>query len=119
METTAKTRFVRLSPLKARGLARRIQGLPVAEALRLTGLTAGKGALLLDKTLKSAVANAKNTANLAEGDLRVKEAVVDEGPRLKRHWPRARGGASPILRRMSHIRITVTDEAAGAKPAQA
>lgn len=109
MDVTAVTRFVRLSPLKARPLARRVQGLPVEKALRLTALARGKAATILHRTLKSAVANAENNAHLNVDDLVVKLAVIEEGPRLRRYWPRARGMVSPILRRMAHVRVVLTD----------
>ena len=109
MDVLALTKYVRMSPLKARGLARRVQGLPAGEALSVTELTPGKAARMIGKTLKSAIANAENNADLSVDELTVKTAVVEEGPRLKRYWPRARGGASPILKRTSHVRIVLTD----------
>ena len=115
MQVEAKTRFVRLSPSKARDLARAIQGRPVAEALRITEFNARKGAVYLGKTLKSAIANAENNAGLSADKLYVGEAVVNPGPVLKRFWPRARGMVSPILRRTSHIRIVLTDKKKKAK----
>jgi large subunit ribosomal protein L22 len=62
------------------------------------------------KTLKSAVANAENNANLRVEKLVVREAVVGEGPTFKRFQPKARGSAGPIRKRTSHIRIVLTDE---------
>jgi large subunit ribosomal protein L22 len=109
MDVIAITKFARMSPLKARALARSVQGLAVGEALKITQFTRGKAALLVGKTLKSAIANAENNAKLSVDDLTVKVAVIEEGPRLRRFWPRARGGASPILKRMSHVRIVLTD----------
>jgi large subunit ribosomal protein L22 len=109
MEVKAITKFSRLSPSKARDLARKIQGLPVSDALQVTQFSPRKAARLIGKTLKSALANAENNADLMADSLRVKEAVVDEGPRLKRYWPRARGSVSPIRRRMCHIKIILTD----------
>lgn len=110
MEVRAVAKYVRLSPRKARDLARAIRGLPVAEALKITQFSERKAAAVLHKTLRSAVANAENNAKLSAEDLRVKEAVVAEGPALKRYWPRARGMVSPIRRRMSHVTIVLTDE---------
>ena len=107
MDVKAVTRFARLSPSKARDLARRIQGLPVAEALSLTGFSDRKAGRLLGKTLRSALANAENNAKLSADDLMVKSAVVDEGPRMKRHWPRARGGVRPVRRRMAHLTVVL------------
>lgn len=112
MEVRATLRYVRVSPTRVRALARRVTGLPVDEALRVAQVGPGKAPFLVTKVLKSAIANAKNNAKLEGDHLKVKAAVVDEGPRMKRHWPRARGSASPILRRMSHIKIVLTDEAA-------
>jgi large subunit ribosomal protein L22 len=109
MEVKAVTRFARLSPTKARDLARKMQGLPVADALKVTDFSARKAAALLGKTLKSAIANAENNAKLAVDELTVKEAVVEEGPRMKRFWSRARGSIRPVVKRMCHIKIVLTD----------
>jgi len=72
--------------------------------------TPKKAAFLIGKTLKSAVANAENNANLKPEGLVVKEAIVGEGPTLKRLMARARGSGSRILKRTSHIRIVLSDE---------
>lgn len=114
MEVTALSKYVRISPSKAMDLAKAIQGMPVAEALKVTQFSARKAAKLIGKTLQSAVANAENNANLAAEDLKVKEAVVMPGPVFRRSWARSRGSASPIRKRTSHIRVTVTDGNAGA-----
>ena len=90
-----------------------MQGLPVAEALRMVDLNERKAAFHVAKTLKSAIANAENNAKLSVDDLRVKEAVVDNGPMLKRFRPRARGGASRILKRTCHIKVVLTDDVVG------
>jgi large subunit ribosomal protein L22 len=80
--------------------------------------TAKKSARLVLSTLKSAIANAENNNNLRADKLTVKEAVVGEGPTLKRFRPKARGSAGPIRKRTSNIQIILTDEAeiAPAKP---
>ena len=109
MDVTATTRYVRLSPFKARGLVRKLRGKPVNEALKLVEFSPTKAGQLIGKTLRSAIANAANNAKLPVEQLRIKEAVVEEGPRLKRYWPRSRGMVRPILRRMAHIRIVLTD----------
>ena len=109
MEIRAESKYVRLAPRKARDLARAIQGLSVAEALKITEFTERKAATLIGKTLKSAIANAENNAKMSADDLRVKEAVIGEGPALKRFWPRARGMVSRIRKRTSHVKITLTD----------
>ena len=93
-----------------REVTREIQGLPVSAALDLLAFTPKKAAFLIGKTLKSAVANAENNANLKPDGLVVKEAIVGEGPTSKRMMPRARGSGSRILKRTSHIRIVLSDE---------
>jgi len=98
-----------MSPIKARYLASEIQGLSIAEALRITSFNAMKAATEVGKTLKSAVANAESNEGISADKLFVKDAYVDEGPALKRSRPRARGSASPIRKRTSHITVVVTD----------
>jgi large subunit ribosomal protein L22 len=110
MEVRSIYRYARISPFKVREVTREIQGLPVSAALDILAFTPKKAATLINKTLKSAVANAENNANLKVDGLVVKEAVVGEGPTIKRMMPRARGSGSRILKRTSHIRIVLTDE---------
>ena len=110
MEVRSTYRYARISPFKVREVTREIQGLPVTRALDVLAFTPKKAAFLIGKTLKSAVANAENNANLKVDGLVVKEAVVGEGPSFKRIMARARGSASGIIKRTSHIRIVLTDE---------
>ena len=86
-----------------------IHGKRAAEALELLRVIPRKSARIIEKTLKSAIANATNNAKLAAEVLVVKEAVANEGPRLKRFQPKARGSAGPIIKRLSHVRIVLTD----------
>jgi large subunit ribosomal protein L22 len=110
MEVRSIYRYAKISPFKVREVTREIQGLPVSAALDVLAFTPKKAAFLIGKTLKSAVANAENNANLKVDGLVVKEAVVGEGPTMKRMMARARGSGSRILKRTSHIRIVLTDE---------
>ena len=110
MEVRSIYKYARISPFKAREVTREIQGLPVSAALDLLAFTPKKAAFLINKTLKSAIANAENNANLKPDGLVIKEAIVGEGPTFKRIMARARGSASRILKRTSHIRIVLTDE---------
>jgi large subunit ribosomal protein L22 len=110
MDVRSIYKYARISPFKAREVTREIQGLPVSAALDLLAFTPKKAAFLINKTLKSAIANAENNANLKLDGLVVKEAIVGEGPTFKRIMARARGSASRILKRTSHIRIVLTDE---------
>jgi len=110
MEVKSTYRYAKISPFKAREVTRAIQGLPVSAALDLVAFSPKKAAAMISKTLKSAVANAENNANLRVDGLVVKEAIVGEGPTMKRMMARARGSGSRILKRSSHIRIVLTDE---------
>ena len=110
MEVRSIYKYARISPFKAREVTREIQGLPVSAALDLLTFTPKKAAFLIGKTLKSAIANAENNANLKPDGLVVKEAIVGEGPTLKRIMARARGSASRIQKRTSHIRIVLSDD---------
>jgi large subunit ribosomal protein L22 len=110
MEVRSIYRYARISPFKVREVTRQIQGLPVSAALDVLAFTPKKAAFLINKTLKSAIANAENNANLKADGLVVKEAVVGEGPTFKRMMARARGSGSRILKRTSHIRIVLSDE---------
>ena len=122
MEVKSTYKFARVSAKKARDVARAIQGLPVSAALDTLNFTPKKSAELIGKTLKSAVANAENNHDLDADDLIVKEATIGEGPTFKRFKPRARGSAGSILKRTSHIYITLGEAPvadAPAKPAKA
>jgi len=107
MEVTSTTKFVRLSPKKARDVAREIQGLPVSNALDILTFTPKKAAFLIGKTLKTAIADAENNFQLDTSSLIIKEAVIGAGPTMRRFRPRAKGSAGAILKRTSHISITL------------
>lgn len=110
MEVKSTYKYARISPKKARDVARAIQGMPVSDALDALSYTPRKAAQLIGKTLKSAVANAENNHELIADELTVKEATVGDGPTFKRFKPRARGSASAIRKRTSHLYIVLTDE---------
>lgn len=115
MEIRAVSKFVRLSPSKARDLARAMRGQSVADALKVVAFSKRRAAFHLAKTLKSAIANAENNAKVSAEKLFVRDAIIEQGPTMKRFWPRSRGMVSPVLRRMSHVRITLTDKKPSAK----
>ena len=118
MEVKSTYKYARISPKKARDVARAIQGMPVSEALDALAYTPRKAAELIGKTLKSAVANAENNHELIADDLTIKEATVGDGPTFKRFKPRARGSAGAIRKRTSHLYIILTDEEEIAEPRQ-
>src|SRR5204862_1558092 len=109
MEVRSIYKYARISPFKVREVTREIQGLPVSAALDVLAFTPKKAAFLIAKTLKSAIANAENNANLKPDGLVVKEAIVGEGPTLKRIMPRARGSASRNVEPTSTIRTVLRD----------
>jgi len=107
MEVKSTSKYVPVSPKKAREVARVIQGLPVSSALDVLNFTPKKAAFLIGKTLKTAIADAENNFSLDSSNLVVKEAVIGAAPTLGRFKPRAKGSAAPIIRRNSHIFITL------------
>jgi large subunit ribosomal protein L22 len=110
MQALAKLRFARISAQKGRLVADQIRGLPVERALDLLTFSNKKGAAMIKKVLDSAIANAENNEGADVDELKVKTITVDEGPTMKRIRARAKGRASRILKRTSHITVTVADE---------
>lgn len=103
----AKTKYVRISPRKARLAAGLIRGKQVGEAQTLLTFSNLKAGRLLKKTLDSAIANAENEFDVSRDDLIVDEVLVDQGPVMKRIKPKNRGGRHPILKRTSHFTVVV------------
>jgi large subunit ribosomal protein L22 len=110
MEVKAVTRYVRISPRKARLVTELIKGKPVEEALTILRFVPKKAASLVDKTLRSALANAEQNPNIDVDTLYIKRIFVDGGPTLKRWRARAMGRATKIIKRTSHITV-ILDEA--------
>ena len=109
MEARAITKFIRLSPRKVRLVVDQIRGKGVEEALNILKFTPKRSALIVSKTLRTAVANAESTQSDDVDQLYVKKANVDEAGMWKRFTPRAQGRATRIRKRLSHITI-VLDE---------
>ena len=107
MEAKAIQRFVRITPRKCNQVLELIRGQGVEQAQTTLQFTPKLGARIVQKVLKSAVANALHEGKVRIEDLYVKEAVVGDGPTLKRWLPRAQGRATPLLKRTSHVRVTV------------
>ncbi|PIR93334.1 50S ribosomal protein L22 [Candidatus Falkowbacteria bacterium CG10_big_fil_rev_8_21_14_0_10_43_10] len=121
MQTTAKAKYVRMSPRKVRLVIDVVRGMKAADALDHLRLMKKAAAHPVMKLLNSAIANAENNFDLARNNLYIKEAKVDEGSTLKRWMPRAHGRATTIRKRNSHIIITLgeiedTGERTGKKP---
>jgi len=113
MEVQALTRNAHMSPKKVREVARQIQGRKVPAAVDLLTLIPRKSARLLLKTLKSAIANAENDpkVNLTADQLLVHRALVENGPVLRRYKAGPRGSAMPRRKKLSHVRIVLTEAA--------
>lgn len=100
-----------MSPKKVIEVARAIRGKKANSALELLKFIPRKSATLLAKTLQSAIANAENNHDLSGDELVVESATVEQGPALRRFKAAARGGVARRKKRMSHIRIVLSDNA--------
>jgi large subunit ribosomal protein L22 len=107
MAYKASHRFARISPRKVRLMADIVRGKFADEALELLRFQSQRGARMLEKVIQSAMANAEDRRAPNLGSLMLIDVRVDPGPMIKRMMPRARGMASVIKRRMSHIRVTL------------
>jgi large subunit ribosomal protein L22 len=110
MEVKAFSKYLRISPYKARLVADLLRGKTVGDALLTLQFTPKKSARLINKTLRSAVANAENTKLMDVDNLFIKEIVVDEGPRLKRFRPRAMGRATRVVHRTAHVTLVLAEK---------
>ena len=111
MEVKATTRYARISPFKLRLPISEVKGKSAEQALTLLKFMPLKAAGIIHKTLQSAVANAEHNNELDVDKLIVKNIYVDHGPSMKRFRARARGRASRILKRTSHITVVVEEAA--------
>jgi large subunit ribosomal protein L22 len=111
MEVKAVARYVRISPQKVRLLADTLKGKPAHSALDMLRLMPQKAAGIVEKVLRSAVANAGQQPDMDVDDLVIVRLVVDGGPMLKRFRARARGRGSRILKRTSHVTVILTEAA--------
>ena len=109
METRAVEKFIRMSPRKMRYVAALVRNKSVAEAVDILSLTPKKAALIIKKAVQSAAANATENSDMNEDDLYISKIYINEGPTLKRFKPRARGRATRIRKRTSHVAGYVTD----------
>lgn len=109
----ATVRTVRIAARKVRLVVDLIRGKSVAEALAILKFTPRGASPVVEKVLMSAIANAENNFDLDRTDLVVSEVFVNEGPTLKRFRPRAKGSASPINKRTSHITVVLSDKEEG------
>ena len=109
MQTSAKHRYAKISPQKCRLVADQVRGLPVDKALTLLTFSNKKAAAMVRKVLESAIANAEHNDGADIDELKVSSVYVDQGPVMKRMRARAKGRGNRILKRTSHITVTVAD----------
>ena len=113
MQVAAKLRYARISPQKCRLMADAIRGKNVDDALKTLSFTPKKSARIVKKVLESAIANAEHNHGADIDELKVATIMVDEGPTFKRGRARAKGRGTRILKRNSHITVTVADDNTG------
>ena len=109
MEKKAVTKNIRIAPRKVRIVVDLIRGKSVGEAIAILKFTPKVGSEVVEKVLKSAIANAEHNNDMNVDNLFVSEAFVDQGPTLKRIHPRSRGQAFKILKRSSHVTVAVKE----------
>ena len=110
MEARAVARHIRISPRKASQVIDLIRGKDVEEALAILKFTPKGGSPIVEKVVRSAMANAENNYDMDVDSLYVAECYVDQGPTLKRIRPRARGMANRIRKRTSHITVILREK---------
>ncbi|MDP2909466.1 MAG: 50S ribosomal protein L22 [bacterium] len=108
-ESKAKLSYLRIAPRKVRLVADMVRGKKVGEAGNILNFAVKRGAGPVLKLLHSAIANAENNLHLNKDNLYISKITVDEGPKFKRVMPRARGSASPIQKKTSHITIVLSE----------
>ncbi len=109
MEAKAVAKNIRIAPRKVRVVVDLIRGKNVGEAFAILKYTPKVGTEVVEKVLKSAVANAENNLDLNVDNLYVSAVYVDQGPTMKRIHPRSRGQAFKILKRSSHVTVVVQE----------
>jgi large subunit ribosomal protein L22 len=112
MKHQATARAVRMSPLKLRQVARVLRGRSVENGCALLRFIPRKSARMIEKTLRSAIANAENNSNIAMENLVIDNVIIEEGIAMRRHVPAAKGSAHPIRKRTSHIRVILASRQA-------
>ena len=109
MQVNSRLKHARISPQKARLVADQNRGLPVEKALEVLTFSDKKAGAIVKKLVDSAIANAEHNEGADIDELKVSAVCVDAGPTMKRIRPRAKGRANRILKRTSHITVTVGD----------
>lgn len=113
MKVEATLKNLRIAPRKVRTLSSMLSGMPVDAALHQLNFELRRGALPLEKLIRSAIANAEHNFNMVRDNLLIRQVSVNEGRTLKRWMPRAQGRATPIWKRSSHVRVVLDEIAEG------
>lgn len=109
METKAVEKYIRMSPRKIRYVVDMIKSKPIEDAIDILSLTPRKAAAVIKKAIQSAISNATENHKMKEEDLFISRILVNEGPTLRRFRPRARGRATRIRKRTSHLSVYVSN----------
>ncbi len=109
MEAKALAKYVRMSPIKLKPIADLVRGKDLTEALTILKFTKGKGSEIFEKVVKSAAANAENNYDMDPGKLYISDIYAHQGPTMKRWRAGAQGRASVILKRSSHVGVTLKE----------
>ena len=112
MEAKAVAKYVRMSPIKLKPIADLVRGKDLDEALTILKFTPGKGSEIIEKVVLSAAANAENNHEMNRDDLYIAEVYANQGPTMKRWRAGAQGRASMILKRSSHVGVTLREKSA-------
>ena len=110
MEAKAIAKYVRMSPIKLKPVATLVRGKDLEEALNILKFTPGRGSELIEKVVKSAAANAENNHSMNPDNLYIAEVFANKGPTMKRWRAGSKGRAFPILKRTSHIGVTLREK---------
>ncbi|MDR3364989.1 MAG: 50S ribosomal protein L22 [Clostridiales Family XIII bacterium] len=110
MEAKAIAKYVRMSPIKLQSVADLVRGKELGQALAILKFTPGKGAEIVEKVVKSAAANAENNHQMNPDNLYVAEVYANKGPTMKRWRAGSKGRAFPILKRSSHVGVTLREK---------
>ncbi len=114
----AIAKYVRMSPIKLKPIADLVRGKDLSEALTILKFTPGKGSELVERVVMSAAANGENNHDMDKDSLYVAEIIINQGPTMKRWRAGAQGRASRILKRSSHISVTLMEREAEEKVAK-
>ena len=110
MEAKAVAKYVRMSPIKLKPVADLVRGKDLSEALTILKFTPGKGSEIIEKVVESAAANAENNHDMDKENLYVAEIYANQGPTMKRWRAADRGRAARILKRSSHVGVTLKEK---------